>query len=258
MPILDLESLVSIRELLDDCKGGKQDIDPRPYFARFALNTSLTLNYGSRIDGTIESALLKEITVVEKTISNFRSTSNNWQDYVPLLRLWSKQDTSADEFRLRRDKYMTDLLEDLKKRIADGTDKPCISGNILKDPDAILNEAEIKSIGLTMVSAGLDTVPANLNMGLAFLSTEQGQAVQAKALRSIEEVYPDGDAWEQCLVEEKVPYITALVKETLRYWTVIPICLPRTSIKDIPWGDAVIPAGTTFFMVRLLFLDLDF
>jgi len=248
MPILDLESLVSIRELLDDCKGGKQDIDPRPYFARFALNTSLTLNYGSRIDGTIESALLKEITVVEKTISNFRSTSNNWQDYVPLLRLWSKQDTSADEFRLRRDKYMTDLLEDLKKRIADGTDKPCISGNILKDPDAILNEAEIKSIGLTMVSAGLDTVPANLNMGLAFLSTEQGQAVQAKALRSIEEVYPDGDAWEQCLVEEKVPYITALVKETLRYWTVIPICLPRTSIKDIPWGDAVIPAGTTFFM----------
>jgi len=50
------------------------------------------------------------------------------------------------------------------------------------------------------------------------------------------------------LVEEKVPYVTALVKEVLRFWTVIPICLPRTSIKDIPWGEAIIPAGTTFYM----------
>ncbi|KAG9757150.1 putative cytochrome P450, partial [Aureobasidium melanogenum] len=44
------------------------------------------------------------------------------------------------------------------------------------------------------------------------------------------------------------PYITALVKETLRFWSVIPICLPRVSIKDIEWQGAVIPAGTTFYM----------
>ncbi|KAH7353195.1 cytochrome P450 phenylacetate 2-hydroxylase [Plectosphaerella cucumerina] len=246
MPILDLESVASIKELLDDCKRGP--VDPSPYFARFALNTSLTLNYGYRIDGNVDAELLKEITHVEREISHFRSTSNNWQDYVPLLRIWGKQNTSAEEFRVRRDKYLSDLLAGLKERIAKGTDKPCITGNILRDPEAKLNEAEIKSICLTMVSAGLDTVPGNLVMGMAFLSTRLGQAVQEKALRAIEDVYPDGDAWEKCLIEEKVPYVTALVKETLRYWTVIPICLPRTSIKDIPWNDAVIPAGTTFFM----------
>lgn len=103
-----------------------------------------------------------------------------------------------------------------------------------------------------MVSAGLDTVPGNLIMGLAYLSTEEGQEIQEKALAEINRVYPNGDAWEKCLVEEKVPYVTALVKETLRFWTVIPICLPRTSIKDIPYKDAVIPAGTTFFMVSCL------
>lgn len=61
-------------------------------------------------------------------------------------------------------------------------------------------------------------------------------------------MYPNGESWGKCLVEERVPYVTALVKETLRFWTVIPICLPRTNIKDIAWNDAVIPAGTTFFM----------
>lgn len=85
-------------------------------------------------------------------------------------------------------------------------------------------------------------------MCLAYLSSEHGQEIQERALKEINAVYPDNDAWEKCLVEEKVPYITALVKEVLRYWTVIPICLPRTSIKDIQWKDATIPAGTTFYM----------
>ena len=100
-----------------------------------------------------------------------------------------------------------------------------------------------------MVSAGLDTVPGNLIMGIGYLSCPDGQEIQKKALAAINEVYPDGDAWEKCLYEEKVPYITALVKETLRFWTVIPICLPRVSIKDIPYEGAVIPAGKMFYMV---------
>lgn len=104
------------------------------------------------------------------------------------------------------------------------------------------------SICLTMVSAGLDTIPGNLIMCLAYLSSSHGQEIQARALDEINKVYPNGDSWERCLHEEKVPYITALVKEVLRFWTVIPICLPRTSIKDIPYKDAVIPAGTTFYM----------
>lgn len=77
MPILDLESTASIKELLADPRNGTKDIDPTPYFARFALNTSLTLNYGFRISGDVNSELLREITVVEREISNFRSTSNN-------------------------------------------------------------------------------------------------------------------------------------------------------------------------------------
>lgn len=248
MPIIDLESTVSIKELFEDCEGGRRHVDPKAYVQRFVLNTSLTLNYGYRIDGSVDSELFKEVTQVERGISNFRSTSNNWQDYVPLLRLWSSKNSSAQECRLRRDRYLADMLDHLKGEIEKGTDKSCITGNILKDPEAKLNLAEVRSICLTMVSAGLDTIPGNLIMGMAYMSTNEGQAVQARALKAIEEVYPDGDAWKKCLVEEKVPYITALVKEVLRYWTVTPICLPRTSVRDIPYKDTVIPAGTTFFM----------
>ena len=142
MQIVDLEANESIKELLTDSKDGVVDIDPNAYFQRFALNTSLTLNYGIRIHGSIDNELLKEIVLVEREVSNFRSTSNNWQDYVPLLRLWPSRNTQAKEFRERRDKYMTLLLNMLRDKIAKGTDKPCITGNILKDPEAKLSEGK--------------------------------------------------------------------------------------------------------------------
>lgn len=141
MPIIDLESTTSIRELAKDSENGI-DVNPAAYFQRFALNTSLTLNYGFRIEGNVNDELLKEIVAVERGVSNFRSTSNNWQDYVPMLRMFAKMNNEAQEFRARRDKYMSFLLDILKDRIAKGTDKPCITGNILKDPEAKLNDGE--------------------------------------------------------------------------------------------------------------------
>src|SRR5271170_6118059 len=60
MPIIDLESCLAIKDLAQDGVGGAVDIDPRKYFHRFALNTSLTLNYGIRIDGGIDQELLRE------------------------------------------------------------------------------------------------------------------------------------------------------------------------------------------------------
>lgn len=142
MPIIDLEATASIKELLKDSQNGTVDVNPTAYFQRFALNTSLTLNYGFRIEGNVDDELLKEIVDVERGVSNFRSTSNNWQDYIPLLRIIPQMNREAEEFRVRRDKYLTYLLDILKDRIAKGTDTPCITGNILKDPEAKLNEGK--------------------------------------------------------------------------------------------------------------------
>jgi len=75
MPIIDLESCLAIKDLAQDGVGGAVDIDPRKYFHRFALNTSLTLNYGIRIDGGIDQELLREgetclTTGNEKTLTD--------------------------------------------------------------------------------------------------------------------------------------------------------------------------------------------
>ena len=100
-----------------------------------------------------------------------------------------------------------------------------------------------------MVSAGLDTVPANIIQGLAYLATPHGQKLQEIAFSALVETYGTPEAaWEGILREEKVVFISALVKETLRYFTVISMSLPRASIKPIKYQGATIPAGTLFYM----------
>ena len=247
MSIIDVESYSAINEIFKECEDGQIDISVTPHIQRFVLNTSLMLNYGTRLNSSTDE-LLKEIVEVEGAISRFRSTSNNWQDYVPLLRILPTKSNEANSYRLRRDHYLSILLDGLKRDIANGIDKPCITGNILKDLSATLNEAEIKSICLSMVNAGIETVPTNIIFGIGYLSSPHGQEIQKRAYEEIQDIYPNGDAWEKCLVEEQVPYVTALYKEILRYFTVLRMSLPRQSINDIDYNGVIIPAGTLFYM----------
>jgi len=146
LPVLDRESMVSIRELWDDVRSSADgEVDPRVYFQRFSLNTGLSLNYGTRIDGNIENGLLREILEVERKIAAYRSTSNNWQDYIPVLRLWATNNTEAERYRTRRDRYLTGFLNVLKDNIKEGVDKPCIAGSILKDPENPVSDGELQS-----------------------------------------------------------------------------------------------------------------
>jgi phenylacetate 2-hydroxylase len=147
---IDLESTASINELLKNLQFGK-DIDPNGYFKRFSLNISLTLNYGIRLDGTVRDYTLNEVVTVERELGNIRGIAHNWQDYVPLLRLWPGFKANAIKFRDRRDEYILSFFDRLKERIANGTDNPCIAGNVLKNPDARLNDSKSLLTGLTAV-----------------------------------------------------------------------------------------------------------
>lgn len=50
-------------------------------------------------------------------------------------------------------RYNKILLDDLKERVKEGTENPCIQGGVLKDPEASnLTEEELISISLSMMA----------------------------------------------------------------------------------------------------------
>ena len=63
-----------------------------------------------------------------------------------------------------------------------------------------------------MVAAGLDTLPGNINMTIAYLSSPHGQEIQARMYDEIIKSYPDEDPWHACLFEEKSEFVVSFVK----------------------------------------------
>ncbi|KAH7080613.1 cytochrome P450 [Paraphoma chrysanthemicola] len=244
--MFDLESYCIVRDLHRDSKGGAMEVSIRPYIQRYALNTTLTLCYGIRMDAVYDD-LLREILYVGSAISLLRSASENYQDYVPILRYLpnNEKNRRSKELRERRDKYLDELLNKVREMIKKGTEKPCISAAILKDEETRLSGVEVSSICLSLVSGGFETIPGTLVSCIGSLSTPEGQKYQERAYQEIRKVYPDlKDAWTSEFEKENVPYFNAIVKEAGRYYTVSNMSLPRKTMTDVRWGEAVIPKGT--------------
>ena len=244
--MFDLESYCIVRDLHRDSKNGAVEVSVRPYIQRYALNTTLTLCYGIRMDDVYDS-MLREILYVGSAISLLRSASENYQDYIPILRYLpnNEKNTRSKELRDRRDKYLNELLNKVREMIKKGTDKPCISAAILKDQETKLTGVEVSSICLSLVSGGFETIPGTLTSCIGSLSTREGQIWQERAYEDIKRYYPNiKDAWTNSFQEEKVPYLNAIVKEAGRYYTVSAMSLPRKTVTEVNWKGAIIPPKT--------------
>ncbi|KAG2414159.1 hypothetical protein HFD88_003350 [Aspergillus terreus] len=244
---LDVESKAFVAELLKYGDAGKTPVDPMAMIQRLSLSLALTLNWGVRV-ASQEEELFDEITHVEEEISKFRSTTGNLQDYVPLLRLnpFSSNSQKAKEMRNRRDRYLNGLNRDLDDRMEKGIHKPCIQANVILDKEAKLNAEELTSISLTMLSGGLDTVTTLVAWSIGMLAKRPD--IQEKAFKAIGEFYGQDEPMCDAHDDQKCAYVAALVRECLRFFTVLRLALPRTSIRDITYNGAVIPKGTVFFL----------
>lgn len=195
-----------------------------------------------------EDPLFAEITHVEEEVSRFRSTTGNLQDYIPALRLnpFNFGSSKAREMRDRRDVYLTALNKGLDERMSKGTHKPCIQANVILDKEAKLNDEELTSISLTMLSGGLDTVTTLVAWSIAMLV--QRPDIQETALKAIQDFYGVEKPFCDPEDDQKCQYVVALVRECLRYYTVLRLALPRVSVKDVIYNGVRIPKGSVIFL----------
>lgn len=257
VPYLDIESRTFVRDLLVYGKAGTKPIDPLPFIQRLSLSLAVTINWGVRIP-TVEDPMFREIVAVEEELNRFRSTTGNLQDYIPLLRLNPVNTASAlaREMRDRRDAYLDRFNSDLKAEVEKGTNRPCIQASVITYKEAALSETELTSISLSMLGGGFETVSTTVQWSMGYFA--QHPDIQDRAFAAIREFQglpregggADGDVdpLPDAADEQKCAYINALAREALRYFTVIPLNLPRESIRDVEYEGMRIPKGTTVYM----------
>lgn len=207
----------------------------------------MTVNWGIRLSPTEpkDVELVNEVVAVEAALIKLRV---NLQDYVPLLRLNPFRGDSkfATEMSGRRDVYLKKLNAELDKRMTEGKAGSCIQANVMTDPEAKLDAKELVSVSFSLLSGGFDTVSSTLGWGIAVLA--QRPDIQEKAHKAIRQLHGEEDILCDANDDGKCTYVVALVREVLRYSTVIRIALPRASISDIVYDGKVIPKGTVFFL----------
>ena len=189
---------------------------------------------------------------VEKEISRLRNTSQNYENYIPLLRplkslsafVGLHDGTYMAEIGKRRVGYHKTLLENLRAEIGIGSDKPCIQGNVLKDPESRgLGEGELLSVSLSMM-AGADTSQPTVAWALLLLAARQD--VQQRAVDAIVATDPQLLAATDPSSYAKVDYLDAFTKEVGRCYTSLKLGLPRATHDSFSatWNGATIPPKT--------------
>lgn len=137
----------------------------------------------------------------------------------------------------------------VRQQMAKGTNRPSYVSSLLKDCDnngsnSGLDKDEenaVKHTAAVMYAAGADTTVSSISSFI--LAMTLFPAVQKKAKEEISAII-GVDRLPQFEDREKLPYINALVKETLRWIPVVPLALTHVADEEIKYGGFYIPKGT--------------
>ncbi|GME70646.1 unnamed protein product [Ambrosiozyma monospora] len=258
--IIEREANKMMSRILDQCYN-KENATVQLDFTReaqfFHLAVALNLTYGYDIDYSdeLQRKQAVEIMYVENQITMVRSHVQNVQDYLPgfirfFVNLWCQNPQVSKDLYRRRNEYLkrySDYALDNLNSKNPNMKKSLMHYYFTEGKDTV-TPSQIGSVCLTMVSAGLDNVP--LNFQYMVMQLTQSPHIVTKAYHEIMKCYNHdvAKAWSECHFELKCAYISAIVKETLRLFTVLPMALPRQTTKEIVYQNAVIPEGTTIFM----------
>lgn len=232
------------------------DIDLMPYLQKMVLKESVYMAYGIPLDCyNQDSHLAAKILNTESEILHLRSLVGNLKDYIPILRPLLS-DSTAESLRSVRDEYMDLFWTSMVKGIEKGDPqiRDSIVGQLyvaMQEGNNCLTIPELKSVCLSLVSAGLDNTPLNYNHLMGILSQPvKGLQVQEKAYDELMKWYKNDLqlAWKMVEQETSCSYITAMVLETLRIFTVLPLALPRALTKDVLYKGILFPKGSILIM----------
>ncbi|KZP18888.1 cytochrome P450 [Athelia psychrophila] len=191
----------------------------------------------------VEDALA--IAVAALVPGRFLVDAVPWLKHIPAWVPGASFQVVARETKAKLRNMSAIPFEQVKRAIADGTAKPSFTAKCLQDidlsGDVPYQESVIANSAAIMFSAGSDTTVSALST--FFVAMMKYPEVQAKAQLELDTVLGAGHL-PSFGDEDSLPYISAVVKECLRWEPVAPFSIPHLLTKDDEYKGFYIPAGT--------------
>nr|QPI70542.1 cytochrome P450 CYP98 [Anthoceros agrestis] len=222
----------------------KGPVNPKKYLSAMAFNNITRLAFGKRFvddEGKIDSQGVEFKEVIGQGMK--LGASLKISEHIPSIRwMFPLQNEEFAKHGARRDTLTRTIMkEHAALRETLGPQSHFVDALLGLQKQYDLSETTIIGLLWDMVTAGMDTVAITVEWALAELI--RNPEVQRKAQEELDAVVGD----ETVLTEahfSKLPYLTALTKESLRLHPPTPLMLPHKCTEDVKIQGYDIPKGT--------------
>ncbi|KAJ7076202.1 cytochrome P450 [Mycena belliarum] len=170
----------------------------------------------------------------------FLVDSINWLEYLPR---WMSPWRRYAEAIFKADSILFDeLFEDVRRKVEAGDETPSVASSMIRDQESLnLTNREAAWVSATLFAGGSGTTPAQLSWFM--LAMVLYPEVQRRAQAELDRVVGRGRL-PTFKDYDNLPYIRAVVKETLRWNGIAPLSIPHRLSQDDYYEGYFLPKGT--------------
>ncbi|OQU99353.1 hypothetical protein CLAIMM_04992 [Cladophialophora immunda] len=200
---------------------------------RYTNSLTMMMTYGRRTPHYDDPEMMEYLQILEMTTTIIQSSAANLPDAYPIFRKlprWLLPGVkTAVEHTKREEAFYLRLWNQVKQRLADGTQKPCFTVQMLREQaKEEFNDRFGAYISGGSLEAGTDTTS---NTILAFIQAmvlfpEVQRKAQEELSRVLGDRIPSMSDWD------KLPYIRGCIKETLRWSPTTTLIVPHATFSD--------------------------
>ncbi|KAF8994703.1 cytochrome P450 [Cyathus striatus] len=255
------QEVKAVRGLIKRLLGGTEDLmnESRQMSGELILSITYGINVQPSNDPYIKLAEAGVQPLLEATVPGaFLVDTFPMLKYIPTWIPGANFKRKANEWH-KAARGMVDIpFEATKAAIVyakEGAISPSFVMKCLDDiantEDKKIQEEDVKSVAGTLYQTGSDTTDilyglvqqTAVTLTCCILALLDYPDVVKKAQQEIDSVVLPGN-FPEFSDEESLPYITAIIKETLRWQVITPISVPHTSNSDDIYNGYHIPAGS--------------
>ncbi|KAB1217067.1 Cytochrome P450 76C4 [Morella rubra] len=226
------------------------------------LNVITNMLWGGMVEGDERASLGAEFREVVSEMTELLGKPNI-SDFFPGLARFDLQgiERQMDGYMRRFDRIFDNMIEKRLKMDKKGGSRAAADGNsseenkdflqfLLKlkdegDPKTPLTMIHLKALLMDMVVGGSDTSSNTIEFAMAAIMNNP--EVMRKAQQELEAVVGKENVVEESHIQ-KLPYLDAVMKETLRLHPALPLLVPHCPSETCTVGGYTIPKGSRVFL----------
>ncbi|KAI0028825.1 cytochrome P450 [Vararia minispora EC-137] len=217
-----------------------------PLFVHFAASIILAITYDRPVRNAEDAELVKTVKRMTLFLTKAAAPGSHLVDLFPWMLAipdrFAKWKRDAFAWHERASQFWSGLIEEVKTRMAEGQARPCLVRTLVEEEGRFgLSDAETMWAAGLMYLAGSETQAMTLEWFTLIMISHPD--IQRRAQAELDAVIGRGRA-PRVGDRDQLPYLSALVREALRWKSSAPIGLPHVSEEDDWYKGFFIPKGT--------------